>query len=115
MRRHIENLKKKPEHVRHRMAIGLSAGVTGLVAFLWLAAHVATGTFALSSPQAAPPEQVADARGEFSELVGAVGETLGAKPSSEPELTIVDGNTTSTIAPVEPDNQNRTDREVIPF
>lgn len=114
MRRHIENLKEKPEHVRHRVAIGVSAGVTGLVAVLWLAAHVATGTFALSSPQATPTAEVTDARGEFSDLVGAVGESLGGSPSSEPELTIVDGNTTSTIAP-EADNQNQTDQEVIPF
>jgi hypothetical protein len=114
MRGHIENLKQRPEHVRHRVAIGVSAGVTGLVAVFWLTAHIATGTFALSSPQAAPPAEMANARGEFSELVGAVGETLGATPASEPELTIVDGNTTSTITPG-PENQNQTSDKVIPF
>ena len=118
MRRHLENLKEKPEHVRHRVALGVSAGVTGLVAVVWLGAHVATGTFALSSPQAAPEDRAAatgfaDARGEFSQLMGAVGGTLGAS-SNEPALTIVDGNTTSTLTPP-PSTQNQTDATVIPF
>lgn len=114
MRRHIENLKQKPEHVRHRVALGVSAGFTGLVAVLWLTAHVATGTFVLSNPQAEPPAQVVDARGEFNSLVGAVGQALGTQPK-DPELTVVkDGNTRTTIGS-EPVNQNQTNQEVIPF
>lgn len=116
MRGHIENLKQKPEHVRHRVAIGISAGVTGLVALVWLTANVATGTFAFSRPNTTPPAEVADAGGELSNLVGAVGATMGKPDSSEPELTVVnDGNTTSTIAPTEPENQNQTDKEVLSF
>lgn len=121
MRRHIENLKEQPEHIRRRVAIGVSAGVTGLVAVVWFAAHAAMGTFALSSPP--PPgtmpeddaanAELADAKTNFSQLTGAVGSAFGGGGASEPELTIVDGNTTSTIRPAE--NHNQTDATVIPF
>lgn len=119
MRHHIENLKQKPEHIRHRVAIGASAGATALVALIWLAAHTATGTFALSAPTAssedqAASEEVAGTEEGTSQLAGALGSAMGIA-SDEPELTIVDGNTTSTIdsAPVE--NHNQTDATAIPF
>ena len=119
MRHHIENLKQKPEHIRHRVAMGVSIGATALVAVIWFVAHAATGTFALSSPNAAPVEQEAAAGlGEvkegFSQLAGAFGSALGAT-TSEPALTIVDGNTTSTLDSAPAENQNQTDATAISF
>jgi hypothetical protein len=124
MRRHLDNLKARPEHVRRRVAIGASAGVTGLIAVIWLAAHAATGTFALSTPgsrttaggapdEASAPSEVTNARGEFSQLLGAVGESFGAT-STKPGLSIVDGDTTSTIRPAN-SQQDQSDATSIPF
>ena len=117
MKRHIDSLKRKPEHIRHRVAMGTAAAITGLVAVVWLVSHAASGTFALSSPSQLAGEDnatdFADTRTNFSDLVGAVGESLGAT-STEPELTIVDGNTTSTITPP-PASGNNTDATAIPF
>jgi len=108
MRRHIERhvgqLREKPEHVRQRIAMGTALGITGLVAAVWLVAHASNGTFALSGPRTAALDATAefsDTRENFSELLGAVGEGLGAT-SSEPELRIVDGDTTSTLANPQP-------------
>ncbi|MEA2701533.1 MAG: hypothetical protein QOE22_242 [Candidatus Parcubacteria bacterium] len=120
MQRHIENLKGKPEHVRHKIALGASAGVTALVAVVWFAAHAATGSFALSTPQPTPEDQaaaenLAQAKTDFSQLAGAVGSAFGAT-SSDPQLTVVDdGDTRSSLdaAPVE--NQNQTGATSIPF
>lgn len=113
MRRYIEQLKEKPEHIRHRYAIGTAAGITGLVAVAWVVAHAATGTFALNPT---PPEDGAASMPEpssssFSELLGAAGASFGGA-SSEPNVTVVDGETTSTIAPAP---AAQTDATVIPF
>lgn len=117
MRRHLENLKQQPEHVRHRVALTTSAGLTGLVAVVWLTTLAASGSLALSGPASAEADlNLEEARTGFESLVGAVGEArdaLGSAPSGEPELTIVDGGTTTTIAP--PTHQNGGSATVIPF
>lgn len=115
MRHHIENLKQKPEHVRHRVALGVSAGATALVAVIWFVASAATGTFALSSPAPAPEEraELADERESgLSQLAGALGSAIDP---NEPALTIVDGNTTSTLDLAPAENQNQTNATAIPF
>lgn len=120
MRHHIENLKQKPEHVRHRVALGVSAGATALVAVIWFVASAATGTFALSSPSATSTSEERDTPSELdakeglSQLAGALGSAVGAT-STEPELTIVDGNTTSTLDSSPAENQNQTSATAIPF
>ena len=116
MRRHLETLKQKPEHVRHRMALGTAAGITGLVGIIWITTLAASGSFALSAPNAGTGDSdIAEARSSFNELVGAVGavgQGSGSVGRNDPELTIIDGQTTSTIAP---SRQNPTDATVIPF
>ena len=118
MRHHLENLKGKPEHVRHKIALGASAGATALVAIVWFAAHAATGSFALSAPQTVPADQeaaanIADAKSGLSQIAGAVGSVLGAT-TTDPALTVVDGGSHSTLEAA-PDNQNQTDATSIPF
>ena len=115
--RHLNQVKAKPEHVRHRIAIGTSAAVTGLVAVFWLVGHATSGTFALSdSPGTRVTEEVAaefgDSKTQLSDLMGAVGNSFGAT-STDPELTIVDGQTSSTITP--PPQGQPSDATVIPF
>jgi hypothetical protein len=107
MRQHIEklkleNLKQRPEHVRQRIAFGTSVGVTGLIAIVWITTLAASGKLALTGPdtsEPAPELGFSEAREGFDSLVGAVGQTFDPSAPREPELTVVDGGTTSTIAP----------------
>lgn len=116
MKQYVEQLKEKPVHVRRNVALGLSGIVTGLVAVVWLTTMVSTGAFALSSPSNAlvgsdGTHGFSNTQSNFSELLGAVGGSFGAT-STKPELTIVDGNMTSTLTP---SSQNNTGATVIPF
>lgn len=44
---HIEYVQGKPHHVRRRVAFAAAAGVSGLVALVWLAGSFTTGAFAI--------------------------------------------------------------------
>lgn len=44
---HIEQIKKKPHHVRKRIAYGAATAGTALVAFVWFVGALRTGTFAI--------------------------------------------------------------------
>lgn len=44
---HIENAKSKPHHIRKRIAFASAAGVSALIAFVWFAGSIATGSFAI--------------------------------------------------------------------
>jgi hypothetical protein len=44
---HIENAKSKPHHIRKRIAFASAAGVSALIAFVWFAGSLATGSFAI--------------------------------------------------------------------
>lgn len=119
MKDFITRLKQKPEHVRQRIAVGASAGVTGLIAVVWAGTMAATGTFALGTPEAKPaapqPDSFAlsgtNVESNFSQLMGAVGAATGAT-SSEPSLTIIDGETSSSFTTAPNANPSAT---VIPF
>lgn len=108
---HIDRLREKPEHVRHRIAVLTAAGITGLVAVTWMGALATSGTLALKPlPE---PEPVAETAPSFSRLVGAAGAALSA-PSNDPELEIVESRTSSTLdSSVKP--ANATHKTVIPF
>lgn len=123
MQDYIHTLKQKPEHVRRRIAVGTSVGITALVAVFWLAAMSSSGAFALSNgPSGANGKQTpsADAfalsgtnsKSNFSQLVGAVGAATGAT-TSPPSLTIVDGTTTSSYD--QPSANANPSGTVIPF
>ena len=113
--RHINTLKEKPGHVRERVALLSAAGVTGLVALIWVVSLAGSGALALNSPKDlagdAAADDFADTKSNFSQLVGAVGALNGS--SSEPSLTIVDGETTSTVGTSAP--QPPSGATVIPF
>ena len=119
MKEFIANLRQKPEHIRKRIAVGTSVGVTGLVGLIWITAMATTGAFALSTPNTegteTPAEEFAlsgtNVQSNFSQLMGAVGAAAGAT-SSDPELKIVDGDTSSSFEKEPSPNQSVT---VIPF
>jgi hypothetical protein len=50
MRDFIERLKAKPEHVRRRIALGTSLGITGVVATAWFFTLLFAGTLSLAIP-----------------------------------------------------------------
>jgi hypothetical protein len=112
MKDFIVNLKKKPEHVRKRIALGTSIGVTALVGVIWAGTLVATGTLALNNGIAPSGDQKktdtfglsgTNVQSNFSQLLGAVGAATGAT-SSQPTITIVDGGTSSSFAKTENTN-----------
>ncbi|MDB4992100.1 MAG: hypothetical protein JWL75_345 [Parcubacteria group bacterium] len=121
MKKLIANMKEKPELVRKRIAVGASAGVTGLVGLIWIASMVTSNTFALGntsvgSDQTATTNTTADSstlagtgvKSNFSQLLGAVGAATNGT-TSKPALTIVDGNTSSSFATTSnPNNQSAT-------
>jgi len=75
--RHIEAVRQKPEHVRKQIALGIAVLLTAIIALIWLAVSVATGTFALTPPSGNTSGSLAtpSASGSSS-LVGAAGASL---------------------------------------
>jgi hypothetical protein len=120
---HIEKLRAKPHHVRERIALGTAAGITGVVAAIWVVTLAATGTFSLApsggtlasddSNDVTAQDSVTNPQDGFSQLVGAAGAALGAT-TTPPSLRIVDDGTQSTL-----DNKqtstNNSSATVIPF
>lgn len=114
---HIDRLREKPEHVRHRIAVLTAAGISGLVAVTWMGALATSGSLALKATEIAPSTEVAasisDSASSFSNLMGAAGAAFNPS-SSEAELDIVETRTSSTLdAQVAP--ANNTHKTVIPF
>lgn len=117
LRDYVEQLKAKPEHIRRRVALGSSLGITGVVAISWVIALGASGTLALSAPaETGGTNGLAEVAGEtssrFGSLLGAVGAAGSYNEGGEPALTIVDGSASSTLEAQAPAPEERT---VIPF
>ena len=89
----LADLKAKPEHVRQRIAVGVSGVLTLLVFAGWLGALVHNKTLALAptlpSDVPNPSEQVAQTKDNFSNLLGAAGSAFGATTSPS-EIKIID-------------------------
>jgi hypothetical protein len=93
IRDHVERLKAKPEHIRKRIAVGTSVGITGVVAVVWFFTLLFGGTLSLATPATVvqsngtlaevnsdgstvnpgDANSVASANTGFSQLLGAVG------------------------------------------
>lgn len=118
IRDYVEHLKSKPEDVRRRIALGSSVGITAIVAVGWMVALGASGTLALSAPaDDGATTGLADAasatQNGFAGLLGAASAfQAGTGDSGEPALTIVGGQTSSTLETKADENEGKT---VIPF
>lgn len=122
----IWKLKQKPEHVRRQITVGASAGITALVAVIWVTTMATSGTFALGTKPAnttgANQMPSSDAfalsgtnvKSNFSQLVGAVGSAISGT-SSQPALTIIDGTTTSSFDKPAASANTNPSATVIPF
>ena len=116
---HVEHLRARPEHVRRRIALATSIGVTSLVALGWVVALTTSGTLALKSDDALAqvPSQVgadlaqtsAETQNNFSGLLGAANAAIEGS-SSPADLTIVQTQASSTLDRPDPSTQT-----VIPF
>lgn len=114
---HIDRLREKPEHVRHRIAVLTAASITGLVAVTWMGALASSGTLALKATETAPDkemsESITESTSTFTNLMGAAGAAFNAT-STEAALQIIETRTSSTLdARVAP--ANATNKTVIPF
>ncbi|KND51795.1 MAG: hypothetical protein ABA06_00845 [Parcubacteria bacterium C7867-001] len=100
----VERLRAKPEHIRRRITLGTSVGVTGVVAIAWLIALVT------SSPLLLPTTSVnlANTGPQFPNLLGGAAAAFGSPEANS--LTIEDGAASSTLDRSETDT-----RTVIPF
>jgi hypothetical protein len=110
---HLDRLREKPDHVRHRIALFTAAGTTAVVALVWITALATSGTLALknTSDPVVATKSLAQTKSAFSELMGAVGAAAGAT-STDPDLTIVD---TKTVTTFDTKIENNTSKTVIPF
>lgn len=117
MKEYVAKLKSKPEHVRKRIAVGASGAVTAVIALAWFGTLAATGAFSLSTGVVAEAESAPVAltntniQSNWSQLMGAVGAATGAS-SSTPDLTIVEGRSSTTFEREQPAPTSAT---VIPF
>jgi hypothetical protein len=121
MKDFILKLKQKPEHVRKRIALGTSVGVTALVAVIWGTSMAATGVLALGNGAGASdqpaktdsfPLSGTNVQSNFSQLLGAVGAATNAT-TAQPTITIVDGGTSSSFTKTA--NTNNQSATNIPF
>lgn len=117
---YIEELRKKPEPVRQRIAFGVATGVTGLIAVVWMTTLATSGTLAIKSTgttlgggpgSATIVDELAKPVSSMSNLMGAVGAAFGAT-STEAALNIIETRTSSTIDTRATTSANKT---IIPF
>lgn len=111
---HIEYVKGKPHHVRHRIAVGTATLGSAIIAFVWLAGSFMTGSFAIEgSSFAASTGQnetvtVANAENSTEGLAGAAAAFQGPSASAPARIEIVD----STPAP---SPKKQSDQTILPF
>lgn len=100
----VHTLRQKPEHVRENIALGVSGGITLVVALGWMVATVASGSFSLT-PSATlasaggndMKQAMTSSKDSFSQLLGAAGAAVGATSTAPATITIVDTEVHSTL------------------
>lgn len=107
----IERLRAKPEHVRRRIALAASAGVTAVVALLWLIAISSSGVLALGSGSSSDSTLTS----AFSGKAGSTASAFSAAAAlfggaSGDGIEVVGTESSSTL-----DERPAEERTVIPF
>lgn len=118
LKQHLQTLKSQPSHVRERVAVGVSGGITALVAVGWFTAMATSGSFSLATNSVAesvrPPQEVQQgvtASGDtFRSLMGAAGEALGGKGTDAPAISVVETRSSTSL-----DTAAGSNPTVIPF
>ncbi len=90
---HIEHVRGKPHHIRKRVAFATAAGVTAVIAFVWLAGSLTTGAFAIQGSTFADSTgqgATVTAAGNTSGLAGAAAALPSADANAPAHIEIVD-------------------------
>lgn len=109
---HIEYVKGKPHHIRRKVAFAAAAGMSGVVAFVWLASSLATGAFVIQGSSLADAtgqqDVVATTSDSGDQGLAGVGSAAVLQDGSAPaHIEVVD---TTPPAPVK-----KTEQTVLPF
>jgi len=110
---HIEYVKGKPHHVRHRVAVGTATLGSAVIAFVWLTVSFMTGAFAIEGSSFAVSTGQNDsvttvAANPTDGLAGAAAALPEISASAPARIEIVD--TTPAKAP-----QKQSDKTILPF
>jgi 3-hydroxy-3-methylglutaryl CoA synthase len=110
---HIEHIKGKPHHIRKQVAFAVAAGTSGLIAFVWLAANLATGSFAIQGSDfamsASRGDTIATTTSAVAEGLAGVGAAAFLQKENAPaHVEIVD---TSVAQPA----KTQPEQTTIPF
>lgn len=97
----IEQLRGKPHHVRHRIAVGTATGVASVIALGWVAVIIASHPFSGSqfyanAPGSATVAAVTQTKSGWQDLLGAVGAAGSA--GSQPGITVVTTQSSTTVS-----------------
>lgn len=117
----IHHLKSKPEHIRDRIAYGTAAGITAIIALVWITTSVTTGGILspvqFYSPQIAQntASVIKDTTSRISptSFLGSAATAFTSSKETQPvHLEIVNVSQSSTVpqTPVQ-----GTGRTIIPF
>ena len=127
MRDYINRLRAHPEHIRHRIAIGTTVGVTALVALVWIVGLTSSGTLALdlNSPTsvggAYDSQAVAQTKpkNNLDQLLGAIGALHKNNSNQLDAVVATSSDTTDAQQPQETatvgSNMNATQQTSIQF
>ena len=98
---HIEYAKGKPHHVRKRIAFSVAAGVSGLIALVWLIGGLSSGAFAIQGSTFAESTErssVTTAGSETDSTAGGIAGAAAALPAKNApaRIEIIDSATSSS-------------------
>ena len=110
---HIERVKAKPHHVRKRVAFGVAAGTSFLIAFVWFVGSYASGGFAIQGSNFAMSTgqggAVATTSASGSQALAGAAAAAAVQDANAPaHIEIVD---TTPTAPA----QKQSDQTILPF
>lgn len=114
LRDRLDDLRRKPEPVRRSIALGVSAGITALVAVGYLGALVSSDRLSLSAPSPEDAEHAAALAATndafFSGLMGAAG-AFREVAEQGANITTVETSAETTF----PEDASGEEATVIPF
>ena len=100
---YLHNVKDQPEHVRKQVALVIAGAVTGVIAVLWLATNLVTGSFAIAGTSfdqsTAAVVQTSGADQTNTQLLGAA--SASTPPSQQANIRIVDTTQDNASAKVQ--------------
>lgn len=111
---HIEYAKSKPHHIRKQIAFTAAAGISVLIALVWLVGSISLGSFAIKGSTFADStgksQIVTTAKNETDSTIGGIaGAASALQDSNAPaHIEIID---TSASVPV----KNKAEQTTIPF